>query len=372
MFKNWLDLLKTRCVKRDPFSKRPSAIHLKNGMLILSDESIKLVSFSPDFYSRNMIPFEYDPNAECPKFINNFLSSALEDEDIDLFKRWCGSLLLGENKAQRLVLLTGMAASGKSTAMSIIEGMVGLNNVATLRTNQLNSRFELAAFSNKTLLVAKDVPASFMEKNGVTMLKSLVGHDMQEAEWKGGNERTQIKGDFNVSVTCNSNLRIKLEGDEEAWRRRLLVINYEKGPQTQRIAGFDQILLREEGNGILRWMIEGAIAHRKELAEIGNYRLTAGQQLRIDDLLEESDNLSDFVRNNVIHFTGSNLASAELKQEFLSSHWNVGGLTEGRVAQLIPKAMVGVFGAPVAHDIKRDGTSVRGFNGYKLVEPVQT
>ena len=121
-----------------------------------------------------------------------------------------------------------------------------------LGTAFLGERFEIFRFLGKTLLVGVDVPADFMSTSGAIVIKGLVGGDMFDAEQKGGTGCFPVPGHFNVLITSNSRLRLLLEGDAGAWRRRLLVVRYEKPPPTKRILDFDHVLLREEGSGILR------------------------------------------------------------------------------------------------------------------------
>ena len=102
------------------------------------------------------------------------------------------------------------------------------------------------------------------------MLKALVGHDLLSAERKGSNIEFQIKGEFGVAVSCNSRLRVKLDGDVDAWRRRLLIIRYEKPKPKERILDFAEKLLTEEASGILHWMVDGAIMHLRECDQWAN------------------------------------------------------------------------------------------------------
>lgn len=86
--------------KRDAFKKRSPYIHFSNGMLDLQSEPPRLMTFHPDYYSRNICPIAFDPEAECPRFINELLRSALDEDDISLLQRWAGSVLLGYPRDQ--------------------------------------------------------------------------------------------------------------------------------------------------------------------------------------------------------------------------------------------------------------------------------
>jgi hypothetical protein len=55
----------------------------------------------------------------------------------------------------------------------------------------------------------------------------------------------------------------------------------------KRITGFEEILIKEEGSGSLRWAIDVFVKLQAQLAEMGDFRLTPAQQERIDSLLQE-------------------------------------------------------------------------------------
>jgi hypothetical protein len=64
----------------------------------------------------------------------------------------------------------------------------------------------------------------FFNQRGVSVLKSLTGYDPVTLEFKRSNECPLIICRFNVIVTCNSRLTVHLEGDTEAWWRRLILL----------------------------------------------------------------------------------------------------------------------------------------------------
>jgi putative DNA primase/helicase len=52
-------------------------------------------------------------------------------------------------------------------------------------------------------------------------------------------------------------LLVRLQGDTEAWRRRLLVVRYQNSRSGTTIADFDKVLIEEEGSGILNFALAG-------------------------------------------------------------------------------------------------------------------
>ncbi len=361
--------------KRDAFKKRVPVIHFANGMLDLQHSPPQLVSFHPDYCSRNLCPIAFDPRAECPRFLDELLRSALDEDDIDLLQRWAGSVLLGTNPAQRVLMLIGTAGGGKSTLIEVIEKVIGERNVAQLRTKHLHNQFELYRFLGKTLLTGKDVNANCLSEEGAEVIKALVGNDLLDAEKKRGNEPFQLRGSFNVAITCNSRLRVRLEGDAGAWERRLMIINYNKPKPQERVTEFADQLIRAEAPGILNWMIKGAIRYQQEMRERGDFFLTDAQQQRTELILAESDSVRRFVRDRVVPCENADVSVNELQQAYFAycedMGWQACG---GRDFNLsIADLMLEVHHVLRRNDISRGigldrKGAVRGFKNLTILE----
>jgi len=150
----------------------------------------------------------------------------------------------------------------------------------------------------KTLLLGADVKAKFLSERGAHRLKALVGGDILEAERKTSNKQFSIAGNFNVMITSNSRLRVNLEGDQSAWRRRLAIVRYERPYNRKTIPDIHEKLLQAEGSGILNFYLEGVQKLFRDIQETGNLVLSERQRQRVDALLSESDSLRIFLRES--------------------------------------------------------------------------
>jgi P4 family phage/plasmid primase-like protien len=363
------NLLQGHVEETDAFEREHGVVHVSNGMLHLDADPVWLRPFDAGYRSRNAAPVAYDPTADCPRFRSELLESALEPDDVSLVQRYAGACLLGRNLAQKILVLIGTAGGGKSTWLEILERMLGTENVSELRTEHLAERFESARFIGKQLLTGKDVRGRFLEEEGAHKLKALVGHDLLDTECKGSRADFKVRGDFSVVITCNSRLRVKLDGDADAWRRRLLIVKYERPKPEQPERDFALHLLAEEGPGILRWMVEGARAHLAELKECGDYRLSDRQGQRVNALLAESDSVREFIRQRVEACSGADVAVYELVEAYAAFCDAMGWepLSSRRVENALADAMQELRRAARRNGIMRGGSAKRGFENVRLI-----
>src|SRR4029434_4417028 len=171
---------------------------------------------------------------------------------------FAGMMLLGYNRAQRLLILDGEAGRVKTQFANVMQGIVGMANVTQLRTKHLAERFELFRYLKRTLLVGVDVEADFLSTRGAAVLKGLVGGDWFDAEPKGGTGSFHVAVHSNVVITSNARLKVRLQGDVGAWKRRITIVRYEAPPPSRKIPDFGAYLVRTEGSGILNWALLGA------------------------------------------------------------------------------------------------------------------
>ena len=335
-----------------------------NGMLRLAD--MELLGFSPSYRRRNKLAVPYDPAAKCPLFLDTLMHPALEPEDFDLVQRHSGLMLIGENVSQKIMILTGMPGGGKGTYIRVVCGVIGQVNLASLRPQLLGERFELGRFLGKTVLYGADVPENFLNQRGASVLKSLTGGDPVTLEFKNSNESPVIICKFNVIATCNSRLTVHLEGDTEAWRRRLSIADYHKPKPLKAIADLDQLILTKEGSGVLNWMLEGLAKLRADGYQL---HLTSGQQAVVDNLLLESDGHTLFVREALTRVDGQELTVPDCFTAYVEYCTQRGwtALPKNKFGALIGDEVVRQFGVTTRHDIRgADGKAQRGWRGIVL------
>ena len=350
--------------KRGAFMQLERRIHLFNGVFSFDNDG-ELLNFSPVFISRNRSPISFNENAKCERFLDELLLPAIHREDVPLVQKYGGLCLLGTNLIQRMLILDGESARGKTQLANVIQAIVGRENVTQLRTKWLAERFETYRFLKKTLLVGVDVDPDFLSTKGAAVLKGLVGGDWFDAEQKLGTGSFPIQGNFCVIVTSNARLRVRLSGHIGAWRRRLLIVRYEASRPKKIIPDFGAMLVRKEGPGILNFFIAGLgmVLRDIEQSADGDLVLTERQKKIVDSLLAESDSLRFFLRQRVEKAPGADLSVSEIVEAYAvfcpEMGWQPLPITE--VHASLEGLMLELFQVTKAHRVERGGKSVRGF-----------
>ncbi len=348
-----------------------SYIHCENCVLELApDGSFARREFSPKFKSRNRSPVPYVAGAKCERFQNEVLGF-IRDEDKEIIQKMFGSMLLGYNIAQKILLLHGLGGTGKTTLALILQGIVGSQNISELRTAHLDDRFEIARYLGKSLLIGVDVQSDFLSGPAISRLKGLVGGDFLDAERKNSNSNFRLHGKFNVLITSNSRLRLRLEGDQSAWRRRLILIEYDIERSTPTIRDFHHVVLSQEAPGILLWGLEGLAKLKRDLRDRGDVYLSDRQRSMTENVLEESDSLRIFLRRQIVGEQGHDLTVDEIVSAYLAfcvaRNWVP--MSSGVVQRHLEPLMLEYFGTARSGSILRENKSARGFRRVRFRRP---
>jgi hypothetical protein len=170
-------------------------------------------------------------------------------------------------------------------------------------------------------------------------------------------------------------LRVKLDGDAEAWRRRVMIVTYERPKPEVRISRFAEELLETEGPGILRFGVEGAMMHLRELEELADFRLILRQNARVDALLAESDSLRCFARERIYRCPNCDPLPTE---EIVNAYWDYcrerdwTPLPGKSIEKALPDIMMDCFrSSKGTHATGQKERRIRGYTGVKLARPAE-
>jgi len=229
------------------------AVALRNGVLLL--ETRRVLPHTPAFFTPYSLPFEYDPRAQCPKWLP-YLRSILDEASISLLQEWTGYMISGRTDLQKLLFLVGPKRSGKGTYAYMLTQLLGEENVVGPTMGGFIERFGLQSFIGKPLAIFDDVrvpPRSDTLTVAVERLLSITGEGGLDVDRKN---KAPWSGRLPTRIMMMSNEIAEFPDPSGALPYRTLAVVY-----NQSFAGREDHQLKQklipDLPGMLNWGLDG-------------------------------------------------------------------------------------------------------------------
>lgn len=164
---------------------KPSPAHyiaFNNGVYNLMED--KFLDFSDDIIITNKIPHDYNPSSYSELADNTFNKLACNDSQIRmLMEEAIGYTFYRRNEMGKAFILTGDKSNGKSTYLTMVQNLLGMDNVSSLDLNELGDRFKTAELFGKLANIGDDIGAEFIRDTST--FKKLVTGNPVNVERKG-------------------------------------------------------------------------------------------------------------------------------------------------------------------------------------------
>jgi P4 family phage/plasmid primase-like protien len=239
---------------------KPRDLNTPGGIVNLTDGTI--APSDPAALHTRSTSVAPDPSMATPRW-NAFLADTFggDQELVGFVQRLAGYSASADTGTHVFPFLHGPGGNGKSVLMDVLRHLLG-NYAAPapagfLMVGRQEHSEELARLQGLRLVVASEInpDARFDEAK----LKELTGGDTLTARYMH-QSFFEFDPTHHLWLMGNHQPRVKAGGDS-FWRRlRLLPFQY-KVPEHKKIDGLADILVAEEGPGILAWIIRGAIDH---------------------------------------------------------------------------------------------------------------
>lgn len=235
--------------------ERFDIIPMQNGLLDITND--ELMPHSKAYFYTNTLPFAYEPEAECPNWID-WLSNVFSDdqEQIMRLQEWFGLNLTRDTSFQRFALLKGSPRSGKGTTLKVLQHLVGKNNYCGAELHQLVSDPTLLKMSEVQTCTMGDVHTIVgTDQNRILgKIKAITGEDEQTINRK---YLPAITTTIPAKITMGCNDVPQFFDESGAFASRILLFVYRKGHNSNEIdTGLFERLIQEE-KGIFNWALEG-------------------------------------------------------------------------------------------------------------------
>ncbi len=124
---------------------------------------------------RVKVDVDYDPQAKCPRFLEAFgewFKDLPDAEDRQtVLRQWTRHALMGEaTRYQRAIMLQGLAGSGKSTFLEIVQALFPSTSVSHVEPQNLSEPQQIATLVGARLNIVGDIAYGSIPSGGIKMV----------------------------------------------------------------------------------------------------------------------------------------------------------------------------------------------------------
>ena len=301
-------LVKSLSLKNVEMNKKP-VFTFQNGTLEIETGTFR--SFSENDYCSIIMDYDYDPNAQCPKW-ERFVNDITDDEPRreDVLQTMTGYILTPDCRFQKIFVLLGGGSNGKSVFLEIIQKLFGDQNVSVVMPFGLTQEFQRVKLKDSLVNIGKDVSPDFATGDIREWLLNVSDGTMIQACYKG---QTHIEIIPRCKLIYSMN-KPPYSSVVEGLGRRLQFVEFpcsfvdfpdaNNPKEKERDTNLIPKLLKELP-GIFNW----AYAGYRMLMKAGYFMDTPEQEELAESFKESSDPLQTFCKDRV--FSGR-MTRAEL------------------------------------------------------------
>lgn len=223
----------------------------QNGMLNI--DTRELLAHDPDYYTSQMLPFEFKATAKCPTWLKVLDMNIGRPDVIRQLRQFFGYCLTRDTRHRTALILKGPPASGKSKILEVLTALVGEDNCSAVQISALDKPFERATLKDKLLNVSTEEDAHHF---GTAMFQAVVAGDRVNASFKN---RDFFEFYPYAKHAYATNVYPAVSGDNEAFIDRLILIEFERQFQRGERDTYLKEKLLDEMSGIFVWALDGLV-----------------------------------------------------------------------------------------------------------------
>ena len=162
----------------------PELIAFKNGVLDI--HTMELRDYSDDDVIPNIIPHDWDADAECQTVDNVLLKMACGESDIlESLMEVMGVCMYRSSEFTQSAILLGEGSNGKSTYIRMLQALLGKENISSLDMSMLGKQFHTGQLAGKLANLGDDISNEFQRGDLLSVFKKVVDGNRVYADVKG-------------------------------------------------------------------------------------------------------------------------------------------------------------------------------------------
>lgn len=282
----YLDIL----IRDNTKAEDANLIAFSNGLYNIVDDSF--VSFTPEHIITNKIRWDFSPDAYSDLADKTLNKIACGDPAIRaLLEEAIGYCFYRRNELGKAFILTGDKSNGKSTFLSMVQTLLGEENIASLDLKELGDRFKTAEMFGKLANIGDDIGDEFIANPAI--FKKLVTGERISAERKG-RDPFEFNNYSKLLFSANNIPRIK--DKTGAVQRRLTIIPFD-AKFTADDPDFNPYIKHLlKGDEVMEYLINLGIAGLKRVLTNRQFTTSEKVQKAMDEYEENNNPILGFFK----------------------------------------------------------------------------
>lgn len=313
------------------------------------------------FFSTNALPYEWNPDAHCPRFARFVEEVQPDSEGREALQMLAGLLLVPDTSYNVFFILTGEGGCGKSTFLKILIAMLGEENVCAVPLSMMQEKHTTHRLTRCLANLVDDSPTvdgkgqSLAGVEGI--LKQITGGALIHVEPKGV-DPWEAPATARCVFCVNPPLPPFVDRPEALWDR-LRVIPFPmrfRGTAQENPRLLHEILAAEKP-GIFAWAVEGL----GKLRKLPRFPQTAAGAAIVEEHRGTCDREKAFLADRYTYSSGAFTPSGVIYAEYRA--WcEAEGIRNVKSASRFSQDVARVFPQVKYANIRRGGQRVRGFS----------
>ena len=352
------------CCYSEPPDPEPNVIHTANGELDIGAQGS--FTFVPAFrFCLNRIAAEYRPGAPKPELWLKFLNDLLYPEDIPTLQEFLGYCLVPTTKAQKMLMLIGSGGEGKSVAGAAAREVLGYENTASGRLNDLDeNRFAAANLENRLLFLDDDLKTKAAEESAA--VKEIITCGGRMSLERKGTQAHEGNMYCRLMAFGNKDYQTLHDQSEGAYRRRILLFTKPKPEGRKDDKDLPRRLARER-DGIFLWMLAGL---KRLMKNDWEFTLSGRAKENLEQSKRDSFNFLAFLDDAVrLGVPDTSEFSADICNEYDCWCSENGEMPRSRKTVIsYLRQNADKLKILYSNHVPKDGKQARGFYGVQLLK----
>ncbi len=201
-------------------------------------------------------------------------------EDREMVLQYIGYCMTLDTSKQKFLLLCGKGGTGKSTLLSLIEEILGKNNVSSISLQGLQDRFAPGELYLKQANICADIPLTALSE--IDTIKKLTGEDLISAERKF-KDRFLFRSYARLIFSAND-IPVNLSDKTNALYRRMLIGRMDQVPDQVDPDLFEK--LKSEIPNIISQIVDELVTEEGDIYESQNSKRYVHEAQKASDSIE--------------------------------------------------------------------------------------